>query len=144
MGDSPWLTKHFRTIPPTFQPQVLAKADKLVLVVERADEGKLRATCSAWSDPVVALAGECLALPIIERQAHAVRIKLPMELAALVLKEPAPPDPGEDDFEVKHAVAGDFLSRARDLVRQADLTQTARCLHTKQGSRERLSNTAQL
>ena len=35
----------------------------------------------------------------IERQAHAVRIKLPMELAAIGAQRASPPDPSEDDFE---------------------------------------------
>jgi hypothetical protein len=36
----------------------------------RADDGKLRATSSAWGDAVVALARECLVLMNIDRQVH--------------------------------------------------------------------------
>jgi hypothetical protein len=48
--------------------QTLAKADKLVITAERADDGKLRCTCATWDDAVVVLKGEALTLVNIERQ----------------------------------------------------------------------------
>jgi hypothetical protein len=37
-------------------PKTLAKADKLIITAERADDGgKLRATCGTWDDAVVVL-----------------------------------------------------------------------------------------
>jgi hypothetical protein len=77
--------------------------DKVTLVVERADEGKLRATCSAWSDPVVALAGECLVLMNIDRQVHVLRDKPSLTAAAMAVGRPSehywPTELGEDVFE---------------------------------------------
>jgi hypothetical protein len=55
----------------------------------------LRCTGATWSDAVVILQGEALALVNIERQAHAIRFKVPGNGTA----GPAQPDPGEDDFE---------------------------------------------
>jgi hypothetical protein len=93
----------------------VAKGDKLTITAERIDGGKLRCTGATWSDAVVILQGEALALLNIERQAHAIRAKAP---ASMVKKEPpappisvriisrpppdegsAPPDLREDDFE---------------------------------------------
>ena len=48
--------------------QTLAKADKLTITAERIDGGKLRCTGATWSDPVVILEGEALALENIKRQ----------------------------------------------------------------------------
>jgi hypothetical protein len=48
--------------------QTLAKADKLIVTAERADDGKLRCTCTTWDDAVVILKGEALTLVNIERQ----------------------------------------------------------------------------
>jgi hypothetical protein len=49
----------------------------LTVTVERIDGGKLRCTCATWSDPVIILEGEALALVNIERQAHALRTPAP-------------------------------------------------------------------
>jgi hypothetical protein len=53
--------------------QTLAKADKLIVTAERADDGKLRCTCATWDDAVVVLKGEALTLVNIERQVTAER-----------------------------------------------------------------------
>jgi hypothetical protein len=76
--------------------QTLAKGDKLTISVEGIDGGKLRCTSATWSDAVVILQGEALAIVNIERQAHAIRARAPGQAAAA---GPAQPDPGEDDFE---------------------------------------------
>jgi hypothetical protein len=47
------------------------------ITAERIDEGKLRCTGATWSDAVVILQGEALALINIERQAHALRAPAP-------------------------------------------------------------------
>ena len=55
-------------------------------------------TCPTWDDAVVIHPGESLSLVNIERQVHALRAKAP---ASTQPKPPEPPDPGEDDFEVR-------------------------------------------
>ena len=90
------VTKVTKQLSHTGSPlQTLAKADKLVITAELADEGKLRCTCATWDDAVVVPKGEALTLVNIERQVHALRTKAP----PVVKGPPATPDLGEDDFE---------------------------------------------
>jgi hypothetical protein len=72
--------------------QTLAKADKLVITAERAENSKLRCTCATWDDAVVVLKNEALTLVNIERQVHALRTKAP----PVQKGPPAVPDLGED------------------------------------------------
>jgi hypothetical protein len=70
--------------------------DKLTLVAERLDDGKLRVTCPSWDSYVAILPGECLALVNIERQVHVLSAKAP--LPPLHARPPAPPDPVRREF----------------------------------------------
>ena len=55
------VTKVTKELSHTGTPlQTLAKADKLVITAERAEDGKLRCTCATWDDAVVVLKGEAL------------------------------------------------------------------------------------
>jgi hypothetical protein len=60
-------------------PRAARHRDKLTITAERIDGGKLRCTSATWSDPVVILEGEFLALKNIDRQVHAIRTALGVE-----------------------------------------------------------------
>ena len=57
---------------------VLLKADKVVLVIERISDGKIRVTTTSWDDAKVILPHQVLEVAIVSKQVALVRVDKPV------------------------------------------------------------------
>ena len=57
---------------------VLLKADKVVLVIERISDGKIRVTTTSWDDAKVILPNQVLEVATIGKQVGLVRVDKPI------------------------------------------------------------------
>jgi hypothetical protein len=57
---------------------VLLKADKVVLVIERISDGKIRVTTSSWDDAKVIWPNQALEAAMIGKQVGLVRVDKPI------------------------------------------------------------------
>ena len=57
---------------------VLLKADKVVLVIERISDGKIRVTTTSWDDAKVILPKQVLEVATIGKQVGLVRVDKPI------------------------------------------------------------------
>ena len=55
--------------------EVLLKADKVVLVIERISDGKIRVTTTSWDDAKVILPNQVLEVATIGKQVGLVRVE---------------------------------------------------------------------
>jgi hypothetical protein len=58
--------------------EVLLKADRVVLVIERISDGKIRVTSTSWDDAKVILPNQALEAAIIGKQVGLVRVDKPI------------------------------------------------------------------
>jgi hypothetical protein len=58
--------------------EILLKADKVSMVFERIDGGKIRATATSWDDAKVILPNQVLEVATIGKQVALVRIDKPI------------------------------------------------------------------
>jgi hypothetical protein len=58
--------------------EILLKADKVSVVFERIEGGKIRVTTSSWDDPKVILANQVLEVASIGKQVGLVRVDKPI------------------------------------------------------------------
>jgi hypothetical protein len=58
--------------------EVLLKADKVVLVIERISDGKIRVTTTSWDDAKVILPNQVLEVATIGKQVGLVRVDKPI------------------------------------------------------------------
>ena len=58
--------------------EILLKADRVVLVIERISDGKIRVTTTSWDDAKVILPHQVLEAAIIGKQVGLVRVDKPV------------------------------------------------------------------
>src|ERR1700758_4146318 len=58
--------------------EILLKADKVVLVIERISDGKIRVTTTSWDDAKVILPNQVLEVATIGKQVGLVRVDKPI------------------------------------------------------------------
>ena len=58
--------------------EVLLKADRVVLVIERISDGKIRVTTTSWDDAKVILPNQVLEAAVIGKQVGLVRVDKPI------------------------------------------------------------------
>jgi hypothetical protein len=66
--------------------EVLLKADKVVLVIERISDGKIRVTTTSWDDAKVILPNQVLEVATIGKQVGLVRVDKPIAYLAIRLR----------------------------------------------------------
>ena len=57
---------------------ILLKADKVVLVIERISDGKIRVTTTSWDDAKVILPNQVIEVAIVGKQVGPVRVDKPI------------------------------------------------------------------
>jgi len=58
--------------------EILLKADRIVVALERPEDGKTRATTASWDDHKVILPNQVLGVAIVGKQVALVRVDKPI------------------------------------------------------------------